>query len=152
MTDQRSGGRMRRALFAATILAVAILGARTAAWVAGPRVAAWRDLYNWYNPSIGFQSAALPVGFEDLVDRVKPSVVGVRAKVERDADEAEQPLGGGVPNPSDLPKGTPGTQQRHGATNQGSGFFISPDGYAMTTNHLVEHSEKIEITTDDGRT
>src|SRR2546430_8173198 len=40
----------------------------------------------------------------------------------------------------------------HGATNQGSGFFISSDGYAMTTNHLIEHSEKIEVTTDDGKT
>ncbi|TMK49159.1 MAG: PDZ domain-containing protein [Alphaproteobacteria bacterium] len=153
MTDQRSGGRMRRAIFAATILAVAILGAGTAAWVAGPRVAAWRDLYNWYNPSVGFQSAALPVGFEDLVDRVKPSVVGVRAKVGQDTDEAERPLGGGPSaNPSDLPRGNPGAPRRHGATNQGSGFFISSDGYAMTTNHLIEHSEKIEVTTDDGKT
>ncbi len=157
MTDQRSGGRMRRAILAGSILAVGILGTGTAVWVAGPHVAASRGLYNWYNPSVGFQSAALPVGFEDLVDRVKPSVVGVRAKVEQDADEAERPLGGGAPsNPSDLPKGGPGggpgTPQRHGATNQGSGFFISSDGYAMTTNHLIERSEKIEVTTDDGRT
>ena len=153
MTDQRSGGRMRRAIAAGTILAVAIVGTGTAAWVAGPRVAAWRDLYNWYNPSVGFQSAALPVGFEDLVERVKPSVVGVRAKVTQDADEPERPLGGGPSaNPSDLPSGNPGTPQRRGTTNQGSGFFISSDGYAMTTNHLIEHSEKIEVTTDDGKT
>jgi hypothetical protein len=35
--------------------------------------------------------------FEDLVDRVKPTVVGVRAKVEQDADEEERSLGGGAP-------------------------------------------------------
>jgi serine protease Do len=91
------------------------------------------------------------VGFEDLVDRVKPTVVGVRARVEQDADEEELPLGGGAPsNRSDLPKGAPGKPQPHVATSQGSGFFISSDGYAMTTNHVVERSEKIEVTTDDG--
>src|SRR5438270_10889058 len=153
MTDERSDGRMRRAILAGSILAAAILGTEAVAWVTGPRVAAWRDLYNWYNPSVGFQSAALPVGFEDLVERVKPSVVGVRAKVTQDADEPERPLGGGPSaNPSDLPSGNPGTPQRHGTTNQGSGFFISSDGYAMTANHLIEHSEKIEVTTDDGKT
>jgi serine protease Do len=33
-------------------------------------------------------------------------------------------------------------------TSQGSGFFISSDGYVVTTNHLVEGGQKIEITTD----
>jgi len=34
---------------------------------------------------------------------------------------------------------------------QGSGFFISPDGHAVTNNHVIEHSKVIEITTDDGK-
>jgi serine protease Do len=79
--------------------------------------------------------------------------VGVRAKVEQDADEEERPPSRGAPsNHSDLPKGVPGMPQPHIATTQGAGFFISSDGYAMTTNHLVERSERIEVTTDDGRT
>ena len=155
MTEKRPGGRTRRAVLAGSILAIGILGLGTAAWLAGSRVSTWRELYAWYNPAIGFQSAALPVGFEDLVDRIKPAVVGVRAKVEQDgdADQEEKLPGRGAPSDrSDLPKDGPGTPQRHSATTQGSGFFISSDGYAMTTNHLVERGEKIEVTTDDGRT
>mgnify|MGYP003694033253 CR=1 FL=1 len=37
-------------------------------------------------------------------------------------------------------------------TGQGSGFFISPDGYAVTNNHVVDGADKVEVTTDDGKT
>jgi hypothetical protein len=37
-------------------------------------------------------------------------------------------------------------------TSQGSGFFISSDGYAVTTNHVIEHGASITIETDDGNT
>src|SRR5947208_6129285 len=139
MAEKRTAGKMRRAILATSILAIGILGVGTAAWLAGSRVSTWRELYSWYNPAVGFQSAALPVGFEDLVDRIKPTVVGVRAKVEQDADEEERPPArGALPNRSDLSKGGPGMPQPHLVTTQGSGFFISSDGYAMTTNHVVE--------------
>src|SRR5438105_1687373 len=152
MTEKHTAGRMRRAVLAATILSIGILGGGTAAWLAGSHGSTWRELYSWYNPAVGFHSAALPVGFEDLVERVKPTVVGVRAKVEQDADDEDQPTGHGAPSSrSDLPKGNVGANQPHVATSQGSGFFISSDGYAMTTNHVVERSEKIEVTTDDGK-
>src|SRR5262249_53520784 len=36
------------------------------------------------------------------------------------------------------------------ASSLGSGFFISADGYAVTTNRLVERVKSIEVTTDDG--
>jgi len=100
---------MRLAILAASILAIGIIGIGTAAWLVGSRVSTWNELYSWYNPVVGFHSAALPVGFEDLVDRVKPTVVGVRAKVKQDADEEERHPGrGALPNRSDLPKGGPG--------------------------------------------
>jgi len=151
MTEKRTVGKMRRAILAASILAIGITGIGTAAWLVGSSVSTWKELYSWYNPAVGFHSASLPVGFEDLVDRVKPTVVGVRAKVKQDADEEERPPGrGAVLNRSDLPKSGPDMPQPHIVTTQGSGFFISSDGYAMTTNHLVEHSEIIEVTADDG--
>jgi serine protease Do len=35
---------------------------------------------------------------------------------------------------------------------QGSGFFISADGFAVTNNHVVDGANKVEVTTDDGKT
>jgi serine protease Do len=36
--------------------------------------------------------------------------------------------------------------------NLGSGFFVSADGYLVTTNHLIEQAGSIEIITDDNKT
>jgi serine protease Do len=35
-------------------------------------------------------------------------------------------------------------------TGEGSGFFISADGYAVTNNHVVDHARSVEVTADDG--
>jgi serine protease Do len=43
-------------------------------------------------------------------------------------------------------------RSRHFSMAQGSGFFISPDGYAVTNNHVVERGQKVEIKADNGKT
>jgi len=54
------------------------------------------------------------------------------------------------------PEGIPGLRGQRGGgraiTGQGSGFFISADGFAVTNNHVVDGADKVEVTTDDGKT
>jgi serine protease Do len=99
-----------------------------------------------------------PVGFADIVAKVKPAVISVRVKIDRPAnsslsdDESPSPQGApfehffrrfGMPN-----NGEGGHQV---ITGQGSGFFISADGYAVTNNHVVQNAENVQVTADDGK-
>ena len=44
-----------------------------------------------------------------------------------------------------------GPRGRNFSMGQGSGFFISADGYAVTNNHVVDKADSVEVTTDDGK-
>jgi serine protease Do len=105
-----------------------------------------------------------PIGFADIVEKVKPAVISVRVKVDGGSQtngvgDNEVPPGlreffrrFGMP---DLPGNPHGLPEGHGhniITGQGSGFLISPDGYAVTNNHVVEKAESVTVTTDDGKT
>jgi len=115
-----------------------------------------------------------PAGFADLVAKVKPAVISVRVKIDaasdprlmnemhQNSDQEPIPFEPGSPMYKFFqqfgqqfgPQGMPGTQQvkpRHEfVTGEGSGFFISPDGYAVTNNHVVDHAKSVQVTTDDG--
>jgi serine protease Do len=99
------------------------------------------------------------VGFADIVAKVKPSVISVRVKMERKADsnfnEEELPFPPGSPFERFFRRfGMPNLPDsgKEIITGQGSGFFISQDGYAVTNNHVVENAENVTVTTDDGKT
>jgi serine protease Do len=110
------------------------------------------------------ENAPRPVGFADIVEMVKPAVISVKVKVstgENFSMNEDNPLRGtpfedffrrfGQP---DAPRfGDRGSRpQRHQYTmGQGSGFFISADGYAVTNNHVVDKAEHVDVTTDDGK-
>ena len=109
-------------------------------------------------------SAAQPIGFADMVERVKPSVISVKVTMKESASDAANMSdndGSGSPmerffrrfgGPNGGPQ-NPERNNRHGEMmGQGSGFFISSDGYAVTNNHVVDGAEKVEVTTDAGKT
>jgi serine protease Do len=73
-------------------------------------------------------------GFADVVDAVKPAVVGVQTKRAASPEELAH-LGA--------------TAAGRTVTSLGSAFFISADGYAVTNNHVVEGSTTVTIETDD---
>jgi serine protease Do len=113
------------------------------------------------------RKVAQPVGFADIVERVKPSVISVKVNINEkaakdDSDDETTPFQPGSPmerffrrfgGPDGLPPGAPGMRGGRGRviTGQGSGFFISADGYAVTNNHVVDGASKVEVTTDDGK-
>jgi serine protease Do len=109
--------------------------------------------------------------FADVIDRVKPAVVSVRVKVQNVASRDD--MTGQQFSMPDLPPGHPlerffkqfrdqqqGPRSDRGGRpgprqfgqSQGSGFFISGDGFLVTNNHVVENAAEVQVVMDDGRT
>jgi serine protease Do len=101
-----------------------------------------------------------PIGFADIVEKVKPAVISVRVKMERPTHSGltddDMPFPPGSPFERFFKRfGMPNNGQGGGhqfVTGQGSGFFITPDGYAVTNNHVVQNAENVQVTADDGKT
>jgi serine protease Do len=108
-------------------------------------------------------NVAQPTGFADMVERVKPTVISVKVTMKKatDASEKSDDEGSGSPmerffrqfgGPDGVPQMPGHDGRRREMMGQGSGFFISSDGYAVTNNHVVEGADKVEVTTDAGKT
>lgn len=165
-----SGPQKRRfSLRRAALLGTTILGLGAAALVVGPTVNLSANYPGALAQNLTDQAKKVnaPVGFADIVEKVKPAVMSVRVKINGDSETTglssnDVPPGlreffrrFGMP---DMPGGGPEGGPRGGRgggrviTGQGSGFFISSDGYAVTNNHVVDKAENVEISTDDGKT
>ncbi|MDD9910858.1 MAG: Do family serine endopeptidase [Ahrensia sp.] len=100
--------------------------------------------------------------FADVVEAVSPAVVSVRVKANVQPTSDSFSRGFGFDN---LPKDHPFRRffefgprgdnnnpfrNRRGATSQGSGFFVSDDGYIVTNNHVVSGGSTFTVILNDG--
>jgi serine protease Do len=105
-----------------------------------------------------------PLSFADIFEKVAPAVVSIEVTTHLTPSEMQGIPGFAIPNIE--PKGDGGGDDGDGdgddssgggkssspkAESQGSGFFISADGYVVTNNHVIENAEDIKVTLKDGR-
>jgi serine protease Do len=112
-----------------------------------------------------------PRSFAPVVRSVKPAVISVRVKIaESTPEDLSSPGNEGNEHEQRQPPlfrrppfdrffrdfGAPnfpgGRGRPHFALAQGSGFFITSDGYAVTNSHVTSDSNSVEVQTDDERT
>lgn len=106
-------------------------------------------------------------GFADVVSQVKPAVVSVQVKssVREDPSPIIDFFGGSgidqLPDDHPLKRFFRDFEERHNyqrrgkkgrvrPVSQGSGFFISEDGYIVTNNHVVADGTSYAVVLDDG--
>ncbi|HEX3674986.1 MAG TPA: trypsin-like peptidase domain-containing protein, partial [Rhizomicrobium sp.] len=95
-----------------------------------------------------------PDSFADLAGQLLPTVVNISTTQTVKADDAATQI-------PDLPPNSPLQQLfkdyleknknlPHHVTSLGSGFIIDPSGLIVTNNHVIEDSEQITVTLNDG--
>jgi serine protease Do len=100
---------------------------------------------NHLTPAASNLSSAGQVDFTEAAAEVTPAVVYIRTTYSNQASDEQQ---------SQLQQmfgnmfGQGGRQQMPEMAS-GSGVIISPDGYIVTNNHVVDRAEKIEVVTND---
>ena len=156
--SKRLAARRMTLLGTVGALGVAIL-------LVGPGGQYWRSSVGAAPASAAEFETQRPVGFADIVAKVKPAVISVRVKVSGSAEPAMLQDNRDEQRQIPVQPGSlldkffqqfgqefgPQAPQRHDTiTGEGSGFFISADGYAVTNNHVVDHAKSVQVTADDG--
>jgi S1-C subfamily serine protease len=82
--------------------------------------------------------------FEQIADRVSPSVVAVSASEVQDA--ANQ-----IPPPDQMTPEKLRAELNRGVRTVGTGFVVDSDGYILTNDHVIANAQQLWITSDAGR-
>jgi serine protease Do len=132
----KESGKVRYAYGVATALLLGGTAFSLATGQAGAQVA--------QNAPAALAPQGAPQSFADLAARLQPAVVNISTKqrvpVKTQADPLEEFFKRfGAPGGPDQGDNSGGGQGRtREAGSLGSGFIISPDGYVVTNNHLIQ--------------
>ncbi|MDX8491456.1 Do family serine endopeptidase [Mesorhizobium sp. VK22B] len=163
IASNSSSGTRKRLL--AAVASLAVVGAGVLATGTAPVLA----------DAVRVEAPQVP-SFADVVEHVSPAVVSVKvkAKIQPTADDGSDDQNGfdNLPDNPQLRRffkefrgfGDQGGQfgmprfnhRNHGngeprPVAQGSGFFISEDGYLVTNNHVVSEGSDFTVVTNDGK-
>ncbi len=102
-------------------------------------------------------TSSLP-DFTQIVERYGSAVVNISTSQKIEQDDSKESLREQIP----FPQGTPFDElfrrffdgregHRPPASSLGSGFIISPDGYVLTNNHVIQDADKVIVRLSDRR-
>lgn len=92
----------------------------------------------------------VPLDFTATAEKVTAAVVHIRSTISGRVTSRQQQQ---QMDPWEYFFGPQGRQQQQGPSmSAGSGVIINADGYIVTNNHVVEGSDKVEVTLSNNRT
>jgi serine protease Do len=111
---------------------------------------------NKSEPTCNCSPAQTSKAFTSVAKKAMPAVVFIKVEMACEDPGYQQ----GYPNPFDYgndffnrffgaPQGQP--QKPQPQYSQGSGFFVSADGYIVTNSHVVKGADKITVVMHDGK-
>ena len=137
----------------------ALAGARAIGWNAG--TVQWVNApgttarFANYTPG---KNSPVVADFTYAADKTLPVVVNIQSSIRVKNRGGLQSFGfENLPEPfrqffdNPMPHGQPGEQPDNLEQATGSGVVISPDGYIVTNNHVVQEADKLTVTLSDKR-
>ncbi len=88
--------------------------------------------------------------FSGVAKKAMPAVVYIEVQQAGPAPSSQGQRPGTGENGHAGDRRRPYTQRRPNQSRHGSGFLVSPDGYILTNNHIVEGVERVTVRLHDG--